>query len=116
MMKGLGNDNQISYIQVNIQQPCKNIRYEEEKKGLFGKIIREEGFYILKENPFYNEYVKMIEIPSYILINGKVAIEKPHIVIEYSNNREEKIYFNTDKDMNVFIKREFQGKNWRVLN
>lgn len=112
-MTGIGNDNQIVYIQVNEEKICEYITHLEEKKGLFGNIIRKEGFYYtyLGINP-----IKLNDMPMYFTaINNKV-IRKPHIIIEYSNGKDKTINFNTDKDMHLFLIREFQGRNWREFD
>lgn len=113
-MKGLGNDNQIAYIQVNKQRVSSEITYKEQKRNFFGKIIREEGFYYLDCSYFNNLIEEVITIPSHIIISGKIVFEKSHVVIEYINGRDKKIYFNSEQEMIVYIKREFQGREWRI--
>ncbi len=112
-MKGLGNDNQIVYVQVNKQQISKSISYFDAVK-MFGITVFSEGFY-RNINNRSSSLVKIESIPNNFFVNDKIMFEKANIVIEYSNGRKEKIYFNSDNDMDIYLKREFQGRWWRVI-
>lgn len=111
-MIGIGNDEQIVYIKVNDKKPLDNLIYVKGIKGFLGIFQRQEGFYYLDE---YSEFTYLDKIPPHILINGKVALEKCNIIIEYSNGREKKIHFDTEKQRDLYIKRQFQGRNWRIF-
>ncbi len=109
-MKKLGNDNQICFVFINEETLVKNIKYYQEKK-VFGIVWREEGFY--KVSSFDEPLIPINGTPSNCFVSDKNMMKKANILIEYSSGRKEKIYFNTNKEMYVYIKREFQGNNWR---
>lgn len=111
-MKGIGNDDQISFIEVNYQKPSEYIKFYEEEFNIWGKVKRKEGFY--KDLGYGLERID--NIPFGMVVNNKTMIVKAHINVEFSNGRVKTIYFNTDEEMNLFLKREFQGKNWRIFD
>lgn len=117
-MRGLGNNNQIVYVEVHKQSPSRDILYLKEKRNFLGNIKRKEGFYkfgtIHIGDLGVHQSITFVDIiPSNIFINGNIALEKSHIIIEYSNGRRENMYFNSDEEMIVYVKREFQGREWR---
>ncbi len=109
-MRAIGNDNQICHVQINKQSVSTDIAYYDEVKSIFGNIARQEGFYYIH----FSSKKPLDKIPSYIFINGTIALEKSHIIIEYSNERRERVYFNSDEEMYLYIKREFRGTHWRI--
>lgn len=113
-MKGLGNDNQIAYIQIHKEDIYPNIKYYEQVRNFWGQITVEEGFY--KNSTHYNQLMRVNKLNDGLVYSDKIVLEKSHIILEYSNGREEKIYFNSDKEMYVYLKREFQGNYWRKFD
>ncbi len=95
-MRGLGNDSQIAYIHINLQKVSENIIFYNQKRNFLGNISREEGFYTKEYTGSFNERLRLIpliNIPSNIFINGNIALEKPHIILDYSSGTKKKVTF-----------------------
>lgn len=108
-MKAIGNNNNLVYVDINYEQLSKNISFKEEKKNFFGQIKIEEGFYFL-------DYIISDKLPNTVFLkDDNTVYDKPYINLEYNNGRVHTIYFESDKEMILYIKREFQSSNWKYL-
>lgn len=110
-MNGLGNKNQIVYIEICPQKPSDKIIYKNKKTFLWLELIS-EGFHS-NEN---NILKKVINVPEGMLVNGKMMIIKAHLIIEFSSGRKITEYFNSNEEMYIYLKREFQGREWKEYN
>lgn len=110
-MKGLYNKNQIVFIKINEQKPSDDVKFYEQKRSFLGNISLEEGFY----SSVLGRLIKFDDILDGMFINQKTIIVKSNIVLEFSSGREQIIYFNSNEEMYLHIKREFQEGFWKEV-
>ena len=108
--KTIYNKNFIEYIEIFPERIADDIFYQEEKKNFFGVIKQEEGYFLKKRYPVSPK--KLDKIPNgYVIKNNNDIYEKPCLVIHYINIIQ-KIHFNTEKELEVYVKRNFQDDYW----
>jgi len=113
------NKKEIVSIKIFPEKINDNIIYLKGRKGFLGLFKRVEGFYRLgvvygidsEFGPRQNIYL-LDKIPDNCYQKNNTIFYKPHIVIIFSNNDKEKIWFNNEKECSLYIKRNFQNIDW----
>lgn len=108
------NKEQVCYIETYENQKYWKIRYFEEKKFL-GFITQKEGFYIIDGNVWQTDWKILKKVPDFVVLKDKIAYRKPYIKMYLSGGEYCEMDFNTPEEMHVFLKREFQGNNWKLI-
>lgn len=110
------NKNQIVSIDLLDEEESLNIRYQKENKGFLGFFKVEEGFYKNGIRP--GTRYKIDKIPENHYQKDNIIFIKPRIIINYSGikndyrtNTNQVIYFNNNKERNIYFKRNFSDLN-----
>lgn len=112
------NKNQIISIDLLDEEESKEIVYIKENKGFLGLFKREEGFYKLSDiygigNKFIPRQNNCLinKIPDNFFQKENVMFIKPRIIINYSWDEHQIIYFNTNKERNSYFRKHFSDLN-----
>lgn len=112
------NKKEIVSIKTFTEKINDNIVYLKGRKGFLGLFKRVEGFYRLGiiygmevGTPRQNIYLED-KIPDNCYQKNNTIFYKPHVIITFSNNEEKILWFDTIKELNLYIKRNFQNIDW----
>lgn len=84
--------------------------YLPEKKGILGYGYSPAGIYIHGNR---DEIYSVNAIPINRVKRDNAIYHKPRIVIFYTNNITETVYFNSIQERELYLKKEFNEQNWR---
>lgn len=96
------NKKQIVSIEYVDDKEHDDLEYRNESKILFGLIKEKEGIYYKWSSK------KINNLPNNTYIKNNIIYVKPNVIITFANNEQLIKYFNTIKERNLFIKRNFQ--------
>jgi hypothetical protein len=110
------NVSQICSIRTFRKAPYIYLAYEPEKRYLFFW-KRPAGFYGVwpthEAKCYTEEMVNNGEYNKNLYVDGGVVYYKPHVEITMSNDRKHTWYFQTEEELDTFLKRgELVSVNW----
>lgn len=103
------NKNQIVSIELLNEEESLTIKYRKEGKGFLGFFKTEEGFYKNSIRP--GSIYKINKIPENHYQKDNIIFIKPRIEINYIDDDSQVIYFDTNKERNLYFKRNFSELN-----
>lgn len=111
MINKVFNKNQIVSVTCRGEEICHLFTYKESQRGFLGFFRKEEGFY--SSSIYTNSESLLDKIPSNLVKKGNHLYYRPSILIRYSNNEKEEIYFANEDEMNSYFRKNFYENIWR---
>lgn len=107
------NKKELVSIEIFLEEKSNTIYYKEEKKSWWGKITQ-SGYYEKYYSVFgeWRERYLGKKLPNIVNIKNNIIFDKPYLILLFSNNKKASMMFNTDKELNLYIKRNFQNIDW----